>query len=226
MSGQLSVVVPVHNGAKFIDRCLSSALNAATNSEIIVVENGSTDNSWETLQKWQKYDLTLFQIPESNKCLARNFGANKATRDLITFLDQDDELTEDISEVLKVIINDTNIEGVISTQEFEFEEEFIPAYFHKAYSLNLPMYHPMAFVMRRKTFLDHGGFDSTKSKAEDFSLVAKFVNANQKLVFSSAKTVKRHFHPANDSHNIVEARSELFQVIRQKAKNIGWENII
>ena len=220
MSGQLSIVIPVHNGVNFIDRCLESVVKASPKAEIIIVENGSSDNSWDRLLRWKDNSFALYRLQESNKCLARNLGATKATRNLLTFLDQDDELTPEISEIIDTLLNNENVDGVISTQEFDPEEEYIPSYFRKACTLNLPMYHPMAFVMRRRLFIELGGFESNRSKAEDFALISKFLDSKLNVVYSSSKTLKRHFHDSNDSHNIEEARRELFQVLRQRTSNI------
>lgn len=99
----VSVIIPVYNGEEFIERAIKSILNQTyKHVEIIVVDDGSTDN---TRQEVEKMMLSYSQIKliENNHggvCVARNTGINCASGEWVAFLDADDALFEDALEIL------------------------------------------------------------------------------------------------------------------------------
>ena len=97
---KISVIIPVYNTEKYLTQCLESVINQTyKNLEIICVEDCSTDNSKEILQKYaQKDDRIKIVYNEINSKLgiSRNNGFSVATGDYIHFLDSDDWLEDDI----------------------------------------------------------------------------------------------------------------------------------
>lgn len=91
----LSFVIPVHNEACFIVKCLSTikelCVDNQVNAEIIVIDNGSTDNSVELAGAHA--DLIL-SVERSSVSVARNKGIEKAQSELIAFIDADVVLTQ------------------------------------------------------------------------------------------------------------------------------------
>jgi len=223
VSRSLSVVVPVNHGLHFLKRCLNSVRDSLPDHEIILVENGSKQISNLMAKELTETNVRTYWLEEPNKSKARNFGAEKARNDLITFLDQDDELLRAISTSLS-IFNSIEVDGVISAQRIlSQEEKYIPPYIKKAQSLNSVLYHPMTLILRRVTFFEVGGFDSLLSKAEDFDLIARLVNSKKVLRYNPNETLKRHFHESNDSRDISQARKELFMVLRNSSSSITNE---
>ncbi len=93
MNPKLSVVVPVYNVEKFLDECITHIINQTyRNLEIILVNDGSTDNSKKIIDKYCEIDNRILCINKKNGGLssARNAGINIATGDYITFVDSDD----------------------------------------------------------------------------------------------------------------------------------------
>lgn len=90
MKKLVSIIVPVHNSSKYLKNCIDSLLNETyKNIEIIVVENGSTDNSLEILECYKdKIHLTKLNAKGLSK--ARNKGISLAKGDYIAFVDSDD----------------------------------------------------------------------------------------------------------------------------------------
>lgn len=89
----ISVVVPVYNVEKFIDRCLLSIVQQTVNSlEIILVDDGSTDNSGAICDKWKRKDKRVVVVHQENKGLgaARNKGLEISKGEFIVFIDSDD----------------------------------------------------------------------------------------------------------------------------------------
>lgn len=91
----LSLIVPVYNTAKYLERCLDSIVNQVANEslEVIIVNDGSTDNSQEIINQYTLQYPHLFKsFTKSNSGLsdARNFGLQHVTGEYLAFLDSDD----------------------------------------------------------------------------------------------------------------------------------------
>ena len=131
----ISVVVPVYNVEKYIDRCLNSIINQTYRKlEIIIVNDGSTDNSRKIIDKFSKMDSRIIVIDKNNGGLseARNVGINAATGDYITFIDSDDFVSYDYIEYLysliekyKVKVASSFYQIISSEDEIKTNEEYI-----------------------------------------------------------------------------------------------------
>ncbi len=94
----ISVVVPVYNTGAYLEATLDSVVNQTLKKiEIIVVNDGSTDNSAEIINHFQENDSRIVVINQENAGLsmARNAGINKATGEYIYFMDSDDLLDQE-----------------------------------------------------------------------------------------------------------------------------------
>lgn len=103
-----SIIVPNYNKAEYIEDCLNSILNQTyKNYEIIMIDDGSTDNSVEVINK---FNINLLKTNRLQAGGARNLGLKHATGDYIIFLDSDDYLScDDVLEKLTNIIVDEDI---------------------------------------------------------------------------------------------------------------------
>ena len=105
---KFSVIIPVYNCEKYILRCVESVLNQSYSSfEIILINDGSTDDSLVHLQKLSKRDDRIILINKKNEGVscARNDGLKIASGDLICFLDSDDYLSDGFFEETIRILN-------------------------------------------------------------------------------------------------------------------------
>ncbi len=94
---RFSIIVPVYNSEKYIDRLLTSIKNQTFQDyELIIVNDGSTDNSLDILQKYkQDYtNLTIYSKNNEGPGIARKFGFEKSTGELLFFIDSDDYLKD------------------------------------------------------------------------------------------------------------------------------------
>lgn len=105
----LSVVVSVYNGEKYLDACLTSVKNIA--SEIIVVDHESTDTTVSIAKKFTKKIYHKKNDP-NNIDLQKNFGFEKATNQWILALDADERITPELEEeIQKALATNTQIAG-------------------------------------------------------------------------------------------------------------------
>ena len=105
----ISIIVPVYNVEKELPRCVKSLINQTyKNIEIILVNDGSTDESGNICDKYKKNDLRIKVIHKTNGGLsdARNTGLKKASGDYILYVDSDDFIEEDSCERFIRLLND------------------------------------------------------------------------------------------------------------------------
>ena len=100
----ISVIIPVFNGAKYLDECLSSV--PVSDTEIIVVNDDSTDNSAEIAKKYADH---VINIEHSGPVIARNMGLKNANGDYVVFMDADDVLKENAITIMKQEIGDFDV---------------------------------------------------------------------------------------------------------------------
>lgn len=99
----VSVVVPVYNTRKYLEKCIESLINQTLKEiEIICVDDGSTDNSAQILEKFAKKDSRVKVLTQKNKgqSAARNAGLEVAKGEYVGFLDSDDWAEETMFEKL------------------------------------------------------------------------------------------------------------------------------
>lgn len=89
----ISIIVPVYNAEKYLQKCLDSILEQTyQNLEIIIVNDGSTDNSGQICQEYEKKDSRIIYIEKENGGVSdtRNTGLDRMTGSYVTFVDSDD----------------------------------------------------------------------------------------------------------------------------------------
>lgn len=99
---KVSVILPIYNVAPYLDDAFQSLLNQTlTEIEIIAVNDGSTDNSQDYIDKYATIDKRVHSIYQNNKGLsgARNTGMNNIKGEYVYFMDSDDILESDALEI-------------------------------------------------------------------------------------------------------------------------------
>ena len=97
----ITVIIPVYNTARYLERCIGSVVNQTyKNLEIILVDDGSTDDSYEICKQWAEKDHRILLIHKENggPSSARNLALDVATGDYIAFVDSDDWIEPDMYE--------------------------------------------------------------------------------------------------------------------------------
>lgn len=99
----ISVIVPIYNVEKYIEYCLDSIISQTySDLEILLINDGSTDNSLKICESYQKKDRRIKFFNQSNKgqSAARNLGLDKMTGDFVMFVDSDDWIHPQTIEIL------------------------------------------------------------------------------------------------------------------------------
>jgi glycosyltransferase involved in cell wall biosynthesis len=122
---KVSIIVPVYNAESYLKKCLESLINQSyKNLDIILVDDGSKDNSGKICDRYANIDkrCRVFHIENSGSSGARNFGLNCIQGDLIMFVDADDWLDLDCIEIcISKIINNEDVDCVIFSYIREFK---------------------------------------------------------------------------------------------------------
>ena len=112
MSTKLSIIVPIYNVEKYIDKCLKSIFEQIQTLpvEVVLVNDGSTDNSYNCIQPYvKKYKPKMITKSNGGLSSARNAGINISVGEYVWFVDSDDWLPSDaVTNVLKIL---SSIEG-------------------------------------------------------------------------------------------------------------------
>lgn len=108
MYPKVSIIIPLHNAEEYLAQTIESALSQTyQNIEIIIVENGSSDNSLKIANNYSNPKIFIYSIGKSSASGARNYGFKKSTGDFIQYLDADDLLSNDkIESQIKLLKHD------------------------------------------------------------------------------------------------------------------------
>lgn len=126
----ISVIIPVYNAAVYVEKAVNSALFHYEVKEVVVVNDGSTDDSLAILQRLQQTDARIKIYHHENnsnkgRSASRNLALKKATQPFIAFLDADDFYLENRFEADKQLFESDNaIEGVYNAIGVHFYREY------------------------------------------------------------------------------------------------------
>lgn len=201
---QISALIPTYNCGKYIAAAIDSILNQTYKvSEIVIVNNGSTDNTDEILKPYlEKYDFFRCVhkvhegIPES-----RNMLVKEAKYDVISFLDADDLWKDNKLELQVKKMEETGCEMVLCQLENFFDDDVKePTAAQKLVFAN-PMKEPLNGALIKKTVFDKVGlFDpkhNTCTEDVDWLIRAKAASTNTEMLQDIL--YRRRVHNANST---------------------------
>jgi glycosyltransferase involved in cell wall biosynthesis len=176
-----SVIIPTYNRLPFLQRAVASVqAQTFTNYELIVVDDGSTDqtDAWLQLE-----DIRFCRIPHSGVSAARNFGVQQAKGEWLCFLDSDDRWLPQKLQKQFAFIQDNPAYDLVHGDEIWIRNgvRVNPHNKHRkeggdifVRSLELCLISPSVAAIKRQTFLDLGGFREDFPACEDYDLWLKF----------------------------------------------------
>lgn len=210
-----SLIVPVYNVEKYLAKCLDSILcQSFQDFEIIVVNDGSPDNSQAIIDEYAKNHpdrIKAFTKENGGLSDARNFGIGKAQGDYLLFIDSDDYISKDLLCELNKVVAGSNIDLVRFSAQIVFENaepgEIIAAPVMNVVSgeeaidaliENKQYFEPACFYAYRRSFWNENNFAFAKGKYhEDFGLIPEVIMKSKN--FSSIKHIGYYYVQTSSS---------------------------
>ena len=202
-----SVILPIYNGGKFVDNAVESVLKQTFSDwELIIMDDGSRDNTLEVLKKYENNDkLHIMSQANGGVSVARNNAAKYAKGEYLAFIDADDEWNEDHLEVMNKLIEKYPDAGLYGTftrvelvngeiiEECEFfknraEDVYLEDFFYE-YNLDksAKMFTVITTCIKADAFVKAGGFPVGCKIGEDLELSLR-VAAYYPVVLSKKAT--------------------------------------
>ncbi len=189
---KIDVIIPVYNSADFISDTIDSVeANDFDDFNIIVVDDGSTDNSLEVIKDLSKRYNNISYYKKSNAGVssARNFGISKSTSPYICFLDSDDLYNKKYLSNMYEKISTTNADlctcgynELIDGRAIVKKSAFIKRDFLTNYLITKNKLHISTFLIKREViFANDIKFDETSSYGEDIEFLARVIKHSQKI---------------------------------------------
>ncbi len=112
----ISIVIPIYNSENQLEQCIDSLLNQAyQNLEIILVDDGSKDSSWDKCERYAQKDSRIKAVHKENGGVssARNLGIQYATGEYLGFLDSDDYVSPDLyADLVDILNSNPGLDGI------------------------------------------------------------------------------------------------------------------
>lgn len=197
-----SVIIPTYNRSAFIDRCIQSVLNQTFKSfELIIVDDGSTDNTRSLLEKYS-LDSRVRVLSQKNTGVssARNNGVEIANANWITFLDSDDVWMEHKLQTQYNYIQINPEYNLIHSNEIWIRDGHKVKQLGKhkkgggdqfIRSLKLCLIGPSCVAIRKETFQNLSGFRADFPCCEDYDLWLK-ITVKEKVGFIEEELVIKY----------------------------------
>lgn len=222
---QVSVVIPTHNRSGLLKRAVQSVLKQTYKElEIIIISDGSTDNTDEVIEDLKEMDPRVRGIsygPAEGANVARNKGIDVATSNYVAFLDDDDEWYPDKIEAQMNIIKKNNQIGLVYTGVnvlyINEKEEYISAgeadgdLSKEIIKRNIIGTTSTALV-NKEILKEVGGFDVDLPAAQDYDL---WIRVCQKTLVGVVPEPKIYYYNYTDKKQI-SSNIERYEIARRK----------
>ncbi len=231
----ITVYITNYNYGRYIDKCIQSILKQTyKNIELIIIDDGSSDNSKENLKKYEKIKKIKI-IYQKNKGLniTNNIAIKVSTGRYIIRVDADDWLREDaISSLYKEISKDKKIAIVFSNYyevntNGEIQNEYKRYNFDKVKILDKPA-HGACSLIDKKKLLTVGGYNENLNCQDGYDIWFKFISKYKfKHVNKSLFFYRQHSESlSTNKKKILKARSKIYKSITQNQKEFNCIAVI
>lgn len=213
----VSIIICVYNGEKYLGRCLQSAVEQSyKNIEIIIVNDGSVDNTLSVIEEYVKLDSRIIAINKVNEGTseARKTGVDRAQGKYIQYLDCDDALMGNAIECLVKRAEDTQADVVVvpfffcdgagRTKSDIIEFEQISGIEYLKYILYSKAYWAMWTKFHLRSLYSEGIERLNISFGEDVVLSTQILIRSEKVVSINTPVVDYYVYPTSVSHHLGE----------------------
>lgn len=200
MSSCISIITPCFNSERTLERTIKSVLEQFHDDfELILLDDGSTDTTWEIIEKFSSLHEKIkgYKLDHIGVSEVRNFGVEKSSSDIITFLDSDD-----------ILYKNSLVERLRTFNEYENDDAFVGVYcparkilfnnrsmglsetLHKSDSGNALTFGdtfkspfiPSQVLIKKQKFLEVGGFKVKSGLCEDYLLWQDLMRNHQYFI--------------------------------------------
>jgi glycosyltransferase involved in cell wall biosynthesis len=213
----VTVVIPVHNGERFLAEAIESALGQTHRPvEVIVVDDGSTDGSAAVAESYP--EVRLIRAENGGPGAARNLGVAAARGDAVANLDADDLMVpERIERQLEAVAAGADV--VLSREEYRLEDgvelpDWVTAR-RAPISDGRQVYSPMTFLASRAALERIGPFADMRY-GEDTDWAMRAFEAGLNIVCLDEPLLIRRFHGGNATYDFEATRGALFSTMRAR----------
>jgi len=229
---KISVIIPTHNRAHLVCETIDSVLTQTyTNYEIIVVDDGSTDNTKEVLERYGK-KIRYFYQENQGQATASNYAVRQSKGDYLAFIDDDDLwLPEKLEQQVKVLEKYPDLHLVCSDcyalrengnlvrwNKKKTKEDTFQSIFDGNFII-----HPTV-MLRKKCFEDVGGYDTRLRTTIDYDLWLRLIR-KYKFRHMSIPLTKYRLHSQNMHKNIKQKLKDHLYIF-SKEENVSHLNFI
>lgn len=233
MNELVSVIVPVYNVEKYLEKCVHSIINQTyENTEIILIDDGSTDSSGKICDKFSELEKKIKVIHKDNGGVssARNVGIENAKGEYISFVDSDDWIEPGMIEALYNIIisNDVQlaacnlyneIENVDICNELKLMDTSIKILHEKDIYISSLNYTDVRGYLWNKLFskkyITHK-LDNSLMQCEDLLFVTQYMHNIQRIAYTQKKlyhyvrnTTERKYNYTNRNLTLMDAYEKI-----------------
>ena len=195
-SPPVSVVIAAYNAADVLPGCLRSLeYAAAAGVEIIVVDDGSADDTWQLIGAWRDFPVRTIRQRNAGPSSARNAGLKAASGDRVAFIDSDDSVTPDWHTFMVGATKSVASCAVDLRRESGSSSIRVPASLGPAFRNLEALFLPGAYSVTRDLLLLVGGFDPQAHFGEHHELglrLAQIVEADDTEATAQPLVVKNH----------------------------------
>lgn len=206
----VSIIVPIYNVEKYLSQCLDSIISQSySNIEIILIDDGSSDNSSSILDEYKRIDSRIIILSKKNQGVssARNAGLDVARGEFITFIDPDDWYCQDAIEYAVNNISDHDVinfnykrfyedTGGISKNHFQYENLGTINIKYNLQSLGWAVWHKMF----RRDIIGDIRFNTNVYFAEDLLFVWRILSQQPKVLMSNKTGLYYRIHTGSISN--------------------------
>jgi len=198
----ISFIIPVLNGEKHIRQCLDHILREMNdNDEIIVVDNGSTDDTLKIIEHYKKVKVLVF--PKVTIAALRNRGADIAKGDILAFIDSDCLVCEGWRKAVIEIMKNTDVAATGSTTIIPKSATWVEKAWlsqRKSYDIQASYINSGNFIIRNDIFVNVSGFNESFITDEDTDICRR-INERGYIIIDSPNIKAIHL---NNSKTIIE----------------------
>ena len=239
----ISVIIPVYNASSTLTRAVASVLNQAVITEVILIEDGSSDDSLNICRELERQNWQIRVIqhdPPGNRgaSVCRNLGLQHAHFEWIQFLDADDELLpEKLSSNLKLLEMQRVVDIVIGSyvKKSHFSVSIRPLADPWLGLIESQLGITSANLFKKEKVIEVGGWDERLSSSQEYDLMFRLLAAGaapvfddnlNTLVYAHNNSISRSLHRvAANAATRIDLRLRVFKHLRKRGDLTFWRKV-